>query len=98
LADPSGSAELAARVSRYRLADTRSPQAPCIIPNPLAQADPLILRFERWTRDHLNEGFSLQDDARALRRRCQAGLGNGDRASLRQRLGRGVRDLRADLR
>jgi len=137
------SPELAAVVSRYLLADIRSSQAPYIIPNHLAQADPLILRFERWARDHLKEGFSLQEaatalatSARSLQRRCQAVLGKSplsyfqdlrvehaqsllhgsgldldaiaaevgyiDGATLgtllRQRLGRGVRDLRADLR
>jgi transcriptional regulator GlxA family with amidase domain len=137
------SPELAAIVSRYLLADIRSSQAPYIIPNHLAQADPLILRFERWAREHLKEGFSLQaaanalaTSARSLQRRCQAVLGKSplsyfqdlrvehaqsllhgsgldldaiaaevgyiDGATLgtllRQRLGRGVRDLRADLR
>jgi transcriptional regulator GlxA family with amidase domain len=137
------SPELASVVSRYLLADLRSSQAPYIIPNHLAQADPLILRFERWAREHLKEGFSLQvaadalaTSARSLQRRCQAVLGksplsyfqdlrvehaqsllhgNGldldaiaaevgyiDGATLgtllRQRLGRGVRDLRAGLR
>lgn len=137
------SPELAALVSRYLLADIRSSQAPYIIPNHLAQADPLVLRFERWAREHLQEGFSLQDAARALatsprslQRRCQAVLGKSPlayfqdlrveraqslihgsglaieaiaaevgyvdgatlRTLLRQRLGRGVRDLRADLR
>lgn len=137
------SPELAALVSRYLLADIRSSQAAYIIPNHLAQADPLILRFERWARDHLNEGFSLQQaagalatSARSLQRRCQAVLGKSPlayfqdlrveraqslihgsgldidaiaaevgyvdgatlRSLLRQRLGRGVRELRADLR
>jgi transcriptional regulator GlxA family with amidase domain len=137
------SPELATLVSRYLLADIRSLQAPYIIPNHLAQADPLILRFERWARDHLKEGFSLQHaaktlatSARTLQRRCHAVLGKsplayfqdlrvehaqsllhgGDadieaiaadvgyadgatlRTLLRQRLGRGVRDLRAELR
>jgi transcriptional regulator GlxA family with amidase domain len=137
------SPELAAVVSRYLLADIRSSQAPYIIPNHLAQADPLILRFERWARDHLKAGFSLQDaasalatSARTLQRRCEAVLGKSPlsyfqdlrvehaqsllhgsgrdldaiaaevgyvdgatlRTLLRQRLGRGVRDLRADLR
>src|ERR1700754_4615600 len=134
--------ELATVVSRYLLADIRSSQAPYIIPNHLAQADPLILRFERWARDHLKAGFSLQEaanalatSARSLQRRCQEVLGKSPlayfqdlrveraqsllhgsgldleaiatevgyvdgatlRALLRQRLGRGVRDLRADL-
>ena len=137
------SPDLAGMVSRYLLADIRSSQAPYIIPNHLAQADPLILRFERWARDRLKEGFSLQDAAKALaasprtlQRRCEAVLGKSPlsyfqylrveraqsllhgtgldveaiaaevgyadgatlRTLLRQRLGRGVRDLRADLR
>ncbi|MFM0000594.1 helix-turn-helix domain-containing protein [Paraburkholderia dipogonis] len=137
------SPELATVVSRYLLADIRSSQAPYIIPNHLAQADPLILRFERWARDHLKAGFSLQEaanalatSARSLQRRCQEVLGKSPlayfqdlrveraqsllhgsglgldaiaaevgyvdgatlRTLLRQRLGRGVRDLRADLR
>jgi len=137
------SQDLAAVVSRYLLADIRSSQARYIIPNHLAQADPLILRFERWARDHLKAGFSLQEaasglatSARTLQRRCEAVLGKSPlsyfqdlrvehaqsllhgsgldldaiaaevgyidgatlRTLLRQRLGRGVRDLRADLR
>ncbi|AOJ41473.1 AraC family transcriptional regulator [Burkholderia lata] len=136
------SPELAVMVSRYLLADLRSSQAQYIIPNHLAQADPLVLRFERWARDHLKDGFSLQDAAsavgtstRSLQRRCQAILGKSPLsyfqdlrvehaqallhggmdleavaaqvgyvdgatlgALLRQRTGRGVRDLRADLR
>jgi transcriptional regulator GlxA family with amidase domain len=60
------SPELAAVVSRYLLADVRSLQATYIIPNHLAQADPLILRFERWAREHLNKGFSLHEAAKAL--------------------------------
>ncbi|SAK60616.1 AraC family transcriptional regulator [Caballeronia fortuita] len=137
------SPELAALVSRYLLADIRTLQAPYIIPNHLAQADPLIQRFERWSREHLKEGFSLQRAAnalatstRSLQRRCREVLGKSPlayfqdlrveraqallhgsgldleaiaaevgyedgatlRTLLRQRLGRGVRDLRAELR
>ncbi len=136
------SPDLANLVSRYLLADIRSSQAPYIIPNHLAQADLLVLRFERWSREHLSEGFSLQGAAaalatspRSLQRRCQAVLGKSplayfqdlrvERARsliqgsglgldaiaaevgyadgatlstlLRERLGRGVRELRADL-
>jgi transcriptional regulator GlxA family with amidase domain len=139
----SASPELASVVSRYLLADIRSSQAPYIIPNHLAQADPLIQRFERWSRAHLKSGFSLQSAAsalatstRSLQRRCQEVLGKSPlayfqdlrvehaqsllhgsgldieaiaaevgyvdgatlRTLLRQRLGRGVRDLRAELR
>jgi transcriptional regulator GlxA family with amidase domain len=137
------SPELAGLVSRYLLADIRSSQAVYIVPNHLAQADPLILRFERWAREHLQDGFALQEaakalatSARSLQRRCQAVLGKSPlayfqdlrveraqsllhgsgldvdaiaaevgyvdgatlRTLLRERLGRGVRDLRADLR
>ncbi|MEW9623374.1 GlxA family transcriptional regulator [Rhodanobacter geophilus] len=137
------SPELAVVVSRYLLADIRSLQAAYIIPNHLAQADPLILRFERWAREHLRQGFSLQAAAKALatstrtlQRRCEAVLGKSPlsyfqdlrverarsllrggsldleaiaaevgyedgatlRTLLRQRLGRGVRDLRDELR
>lgn len=136
------SPELANTVSRYLLADIRSSQAPYIIPNHLAQADPLILRFEQWSREHLRKGFSLQEaakalatSARTLQRRCDAVLGKSPlayfqdlrvehaqsllhrngydietiaaevgyadgvtlRALLRQRLGRGVREIRAEL-
>jgi transcriptional regulator GlxA family with amidase domain len=137
------SPELSSLVSRYLLADLRSLQAAYIIPNHLAQADPLMLRFERWARESLKQGFSLQGAAdalatspRTLQRRCDAVLGKSPlayfqdlrvehaqsllhgndidievvaaevgyadgatlRTLLRQRLGRGVRDLRADLR
>lgn len=124
-------------------ADLRSSRAPYIIPNHLAQADPVILHLERWAREHLEEGFSLQEAAhalatstRTLQRRCQAVLGKSPldyfrdlrverarslvqgssldleaiaaevgyvdgatlRTLLRQRLGKSVRKLRADLR
>jgi transcriptional regulator GlxA family with amidase domain len=73
---------LSSLVSRYLLADVRSLQATYIIPNHLAQADPLIQRFEPWAREHLKNGFSLQEAAKALatsprtlQRRCDAVLG-----------------------
>ncbi len=76
------SPELSSLVSRYLLADLRSSQAAYIVPNHLAQADPLVARFERWSREHLQSGFSLGDAAdalatspRTLQRRCEAVLG-----------------------
>jgi transcriptional regulator GlxA family with amidase domain len=76
------SPEMAALVARLMLIDKRSSQAQYIIPNFLAHADPLIERFERWARDHLATGFSLQDAAsalsvtpRTLQRRTEAILG-----------------------
>jgi transcriptional regulator GlxA family with amidase domain len=133
---------LASLVSRYMLADIRSSQATYIIPSHLAQADPLIKRFEEWTRGHLKTGFSLDKAAaalatsrRSLQRRCldvlgksplayfqdlrvevaqsfirggeldleaiAAEVGYADAATLRkflrQRLGRGVREIRKEL-
>lgn len=137
------SPQLATIVSRYMLADIRSSQARYIVPNHLAQADPLIARFEKWARERLRNGFSLEDAAdalatspRSLQRRCEAVLGKSPlayfqdlrveraqslidandldveaiaaevgyedgatlRKLLRRRLGRGVRELRAELR
>src|ERR1700727_2120485 len=137
------SPELATVVSRYMLANIRTSQAQYIIPNHLAQADPLIMKFEKWARERLKKGFSLQEAAaalatspRSLQRRCEAVLGKSPlsyfqdlrverarslvhgsdldldaiaaevgyvdgatlRTLLRGRLGRGVRELRADLR
>ena len=134
------SPELAHTVSHYLTADLRSSQAPFIIPNHLAQADPMILQFERWARINLKDGFSLQaaskalaTSARTLQRRCHAVLGKSPlayfqdlrvehaqsllhrdsydvetiaaavgyadgatlRTLLRDRLGRGVREIRA---
>ena len=136
------SPELASTVSRYLLADMRASQAPYIIPNHLAQSDPVILRFEQWARRHLRDGFSLQNAAkelamspRTLQRRCDAVLGKSPlayfqdlrvehaqsllrreehdveeiaaevgyadgatlRTLLRDRLGRGVREIRAGI-
>lgn len=136
------SPELAAVVARFLLVDLRSSQAPYIIPSHLARADPIMQRFERWCREHLSAGFSLQDaasdlatSARSLQRRCQAVLGKSPlayfqdlrveharnliqdgrlgldaiaaevgyvdgatlRTLLRERLGRGVRELRAEM-
>jgi transcriptional regulator GlxA family with amidase domain len=76
------SPDLASMVARYLLADVRSSQIPYIVPSHLAQADPLIQRFERWARANLKHGFSLQDVAkslavgpRTLQRRCNDVLG-----------------------
>jgi transcriptional regulator GlxA family with amidase domain len=73
---------LADLTARYLLVDVRPSQAPYIIPVHLAQADPLVQRFEYWARQRLNEGFSLDAAARALttskrtlQRRIEAVLG-----------------------
>jgi transcriptional regulator GlxA family with amidase domain len=134
------SPELATLVARLMLADRRASQAQYVIPDHIAHADPLISRFDRWAREHLSEGFSLQNAAsalavhtRTLQRRTEAVLGKSPlaffqdlrvqhaqqlvaagcdletvasevgyadsatlRALLRRKLGRGVRELRAE--
>ena len=76
------SPDLAALVARYLLVDARPSQAPFIIPDHLARADPLVERFERWSRTRLAQGFSLDAAAdalatskRTLQRRLEAVLG-----------------------
>lgn len=76
------SPELAATVARYMVVDDRPSQAPYIIPDHLARADPMVARFERWARSRLAEGFSLESAAdelatskRTLQRRIEAVLG-----------------------
>ncbi len=73
---------LAAVVARYLLVDARPSQASYMIPDHLARADPLVERFERWARERLAQGFSLDAAARALatstrtlQRRIEAVLG-----------------------
>lgn len=76
------SPELAAVTAKYLVVDHRASQAPYVIPDHLAHADPLVGRFERWARARLHEGFSLDDAAdalatskRTLQRRIEAVLG-----------------------
>jgi hypothetical protein len=44
----------------------RPSQAQYMISDYLAHADPLTERFERWAREILVSGFSLQDAANAI--------------------------------
>ncbi|MGO9607985.1 MAG: GlxA family transcriptional regulator [Candidatus Binataceae bacterium] len=76
------SPDLAAMTTKYLVVDTRPSQAAYMIPSHLAHADPVVERFERWARERLAEGFSLDDAARAtatstrtLARRMQKVLG-----------------------
>jgi transcriptional regulator GlxA family with amidase domain len=57
---------LAALCARYLVVDPRPSQAPFIIPDHLAHADPIVEGFERWARAHLARGFSLSAAARAV--------------------------------
>lgn len=73
---------LAGVTARYLLVEPRPSQAPFVIPDHLAHADPLVERFEQWARRTLGEPFSMDAAARAvgasartLSRRMQAVLG-----------------------
>lgn len=86
---------LAATTARYLIVDERPSQAPYVIPDHLAHADPLVLRFEQWVRQHLAEGFELEAAAsalavspRTLQRRLETVLGKGPLAF--------VQDLRVE--
>jgi transcriptional regulator GlxA family with amidase domain len=133
------SPELASMTAKYLVADVRTSQAAYTIPSQLAHTDPLVHKFERWARERLAVGFSLDQAAatlatskRTLARRMQEVLGKSPlnyfqdlrieravhlletsqasvdqiaaevgyaqgvtlRALLRQKLGRGVREIR----
>jgi transcriptional regulator GlxA family with amidase domain len=76
------SPELASLTAKYLVADARTSQAAYTIPSHLVHGDPLVHKFERWVRQHLAEGFSLDQAAaalatskRTLARRMQSVLG-----------------------
>lgn len=60
------SPELAALVARYLVVDSRPSQSAYIISDHLSHSDPMVERFDRWARDHMNQGFNLDDAAEAL--------------------------------
>ncbi len=57
---------LAATTARYLIVDSRPTQSAYAISDHLAHDDPLVRRFERWARDHLAGGFSLDEAADAV--------------------------------
>lgn len=59
------SPELATVTAKYLIVDSRPAQSAYAIPNHLAHVDPVVGRFERWARERLADGFSLEDAARA---------------------------------
>jgi transcriptional regulator GlxA family with amidase domain len=76
------SPSLAALTARYLIVDSRPTQSAYAISDHLANADPLVQRFERWARGRLAQGFSLDEAAeavgtskRTLARRIQDVLG-----------------------
>ena len=59
------SPSLAALTARYLSVDSRPTQSAYAMSDHLAHADPLVQRFERWARDRLARGFSLDEAAHA---------------------------------
>jgi transcriptional regulator GlxA family with amidase domain len=57
---------LAETTARYLIVDARPTQSAYAISDHLAHADPLVQRFERWARERLTDGFSLDEAARAV--------------------------------
>jgi transcriptional regulator GlxA family with amidase domain len=57
---------LAAVTARYLMIDPRSSQAAYAIPDHLTHADAVVERFDRWVRENLSNGFSLNDASRAI--------------------------------
>jgi len=57
---------LAETTARYLIVDSRPSQSVYAMSDHLAHADPLVHKFERWARDRIAEGFSLDEAARAI--------------------------------
>lgn len=57
---------LAETTARYLIVDSRPSQSAYAMSDHLAHADPAVHKFERWARDRLAEGFSLDEAARAV--------------------------------
>lgn len=53
-------------VAHYLVIDERPSQTPYILPSALAQNDPTVAAFERWTRDRLHEPISIPAAAKYL--------------------------------
>jgi transcriptional regulator GlxA family with amidase domain len=57
---------LADITARYLIVDSRASQSAYVMHDHLAHSDPLVQQFERWAREHLAGGFSLDKAARAV--------------------------------
>jgi transcriptional regulator GlxA family with amidase domain len=57
---------LAETTARYLIVDRRPAQSAYAISDHLAHADPMVRRFERWARERLADGFSLDEAADAI--------------------------------
>lgn len=60
------SPELAALVGRYLVFDSRPSQSAFAISDHLSHSDPIVERFDRWVREHLDTAIALDDAADAL--------------------------------
>ena len=60
------SPQVAALTARYLIADSRPSQSIYALTDHLIHADPIVERFEQWTRRRLTRGFSLDEAARAV--------------------------------
>jgi transcriptional regulator GlxA family with amidase domain len=76
------SPQLASLTAQYLIVDSRPSQSAYALTDHLVHADPLVRRFESWSRANLARGFSLNDAAKAvgsskrtLARRLHAVLG-----------------------
>ena len=76
------SPQLASLAAQYLIVDSRPSQSAYALTDHLVHEDPLVRKFESWTRANLARGFSLSAAARAvgsskrtLARRLQAVLG-----------------------
>ncbi|MCX4149150.1 helix-turn-helix domain-containing protein [Paraburkholderia madseniana] len=76
------SPELAALVARYLVFDSRLSQSAYAISDHLSHSDPLVERFDRWVREHLDTAIALDvvadalaTSTRTLTRRLNAVLG-----------------------
>jgi transcriptional regulator GlxA family with amidase domain len=57
---------LAETTARYLIVDSRPSQSAYAMSDHLAHADPLVHKYERWARDRLAGGFSLDEAAREV--------------------------------
>jgi transcriptional regulator GlxA family with amidase domain len=60
------SPSLAALTARYLIVDSRPTQSAYAMSDHLAHAEPLVQKFESWAREHLADGFSLNEAARSI--------------------------------
>jgi transcriptional regulator GlxA family with amidase domain len=60
------SPQLASLTANYLIVDSRPSQSAYALTDHLAHTDPLVQRFERWSRARLKHGFSLDEAAKAV--------------------------------